>query len=73
MLINRTNIFQTCWNILDSMQTTSSLEINDLLHKTDFLLLNNSETREFNEILFLFDRIKSIHEQINTLSITIAK
>ncbi|CAF3751906.1 unnamed protein product [Rotaria sordida] len=32
------------------MQTTSSLEINDLLHKTDLLLLNNSKTREFNEI-----------------------
>ncbi|CAF0952844.1 unnamed protein product [Rotaria sordida] len=52
------------------MQTTPSLEINHLLHKTDLLLLNNSETREFNEILFLFDRLKSVHEQINTLSIT---
>jgi hypothetical protein len=72
MFINLESIVQACYDVFNRMQTAPSFEINDLLHNAD-LLLNNSQTAEFINILSVHYQLKSVYEQMNQLPITIAK
>ncbi|CAF1156354.1 unnamed protein product [Rotaria sordida] len=72
LLINLKNIFHLCYNNRDHLEKLISIDINNLLYKTNFLL-NNSQKIEFNDILSIFYDLNFIYQQINKLPITITK
>lgn len=87
MLINIRNLIQMCHKYLECMPPTqvlfNSLELNhiswsnlnELLRNAD-LLLDKSETIEFNDILSFFSKLNIIHQQLeqtNKLPTTILK
>ncbi|CAF4850877.1 unnamed protein product [Rotaria sp. Silwood1] len=69
LLINLKKIFNICYNNCDHLEKITSIKINDLLYKTNFIL-TNSQKIDFNDILSTFKNLNFIYQHMNKLPIT---
>ncbi|CAF0967282.1 unnamed protein product [Adineta ricciae] len=71
-LIHLETILQTYRNELDRFQENYLVEIRSLMKRGD-TILQNPQTAPYNDILWLFYRMKYIYDQMNTLPVTYVK